>query len=177
MVKNNLDEFLINHPNQVFIDSWEQDKARRAFLLHKWPDKYFKIIDTKLSLTRIMRALRIKILMLGLPVFKRKVKYDVSKITFYKNWFWSCIPYQVIKWIINYLDENPDYIDVFKGFVAEEGFIAKTIMLSPYKDWLKFDSLGKSYSLTFRKESINNHPPILTKDDIESIEATEKFFA
>lgn len=177
MVRNDLDTFLEQHKEQIFIDSWEDDKTRRAFLLHKWPQRYFKIIDTKLSLTRIMRMLRIKLFCTGLPIAKRKVSYDVSGITFYKNWFWSCIPFDVIKWIVLFMEENPDYIDVFKGFVAEEGFIATTIMLSPYKDWIKFDEKGKSYSLTYRKPSINNHPPVLTADDIEDIEKSGKFFA
>lgn len=177
MVKNGLDQYLQDHPKQIFIDSFEDDKTRRAFLLHKWPHRYFKIIDTKFSLTRILRVLRIKIFKAGIPVLKRKLNYDVNSIKFYKNWFWSCIPYEVIEWIVNYLDANPDYIEVFKGFVAEEGFIATTIMLSPYKDWLKFDSNGKSHSLTYRKLSVNNHPPILNVDDIPQIEKSDCFFA
>lgn len=51
MVCNDLDTFLEQHKKQIFIDSWEDDKTRRAFLLHKWPQRYFKIIDTRLSLT------------------------------------------------------------------------------------------------------------------------------
>ncbi len=177
MVKNGIDDFLEKHPKQIFIDSWKDDKTRRAFLLHKWSHKYFRIIDKKLSFTRIMRVLRIKMFRAGIPIARRKIDYDVKNITFYKNWFWSCIPFVVVEWIINFLDNNPSYIDVFKGFVAEEGFITTTIMLSPYKNWLNFDSSGKSYSLTYRKVSINNHPPILTYNDIEEIEKSDMFFA
>ena len=177
LVKKGLDDYLNNHPHTVFIDSWEDDRQRRAFLLHKWPNRYFRIIDTKFSITRALRVFRIRLFRSGLPIATRKVDWDVDNMTFYKNWFWSCIPYEVIEWIVDFINENPNYLDVFKGFVAEEGFIATTIMQSPYKDWLKFDSKGKSHSLTFRKESVNNHPPVLTKNDIELIDRANCFFA
>lgn len=176
MVKKNIDEYLLNHRNEIFIDSWEDDKTRRSFLLYKWPKKYFRIIDTKLSLTRLRRVLRIKLFRTGLPFGKRKINYDVKNITFYKNWFWSCIPGEVIEWILHYMETHPDYIEVFKGYVAEEGFITTTIMLSPYKDWIKFDDTGKSHSLTYRRPSINNHPPILVRDDIKEVDDKEYCF-
>ncbi len=66
---------------------------------------------------------------------------------------------------------------MFKGFVAEEGFIATTIMLSPYRDWIHFDENGKSHSLTYIKSFQNNHPTELGELDIHEAELSGLFFA
>lgn len=177
LLRPGLDAFLQQHPHEVFISSHQDDKIRRAFLLYRWPQKYFRIIDTPWSLTRMMRVTRIFLFAHGVPFMRRRTTYDVGHMVFYKSWFWSVIPTEVVKWMLEYMDRHPDYIDVFKGFVAEEGFIATTIMLSPYRDWIRFDSAGKSHSLTFRKPSVNNHPPVLQDADIAAAEASALFFA
>lgn len=177
LLRHDLDEFLAAHPREVFISSWEDDRTRRAFLLYKWPHRYFRIIDTRWSLTRMMRVARIWAFSHGFPFMRRKLTYDVSQLTFYKNWWWSVLPAEVVQWIVDYIQQHPDYLDVFHGFVAEEGFIATSIMMSPYRDWIKRDESGHSHSLTFRKPSINNHPPVLTAEDIALAERSGLFFA
>lgn len=177
LLRNDLDEYLKSHPNQIFISAKEDNRVRRAFLLYKWPHRYFQVIDTKWSLIRLMRVARIFAFSHGFPFLKRKLSYDTRNMTFYKSWFWSVIPGEVIIWILRYIDKHPAYLDVFKGFVAEEGFIATTIMMSPYRDWIKFDDKGQSFSLTFRKPSVNNHPPVLRAEDIAEAQASELFFA
>lgn len=177
LLRYDLDSFLADHPRQIFISAKEDDKVRRAFLLYNWPSKYFRIIDTKWSITRMMRAARIFAFSHGWPFQKRPLDYDTRNMTFYKSWFWSVIPYEVIVWILQYVDSHPDYLEVFKGFVAEEGFIATTIMMSPYRDWIKFDDTGLSQSLTFRKPSVNNHPPVMLAEDIAEAQGSGLFFA
>ena len=177
MINNGLDDFLNKHPNQIFIDSIVDDKNTRVRLLKKWPSKYLKRIDSKLNIIRILRRLRIELLKLGLPFFERSVNYDTSCITFYKSFFWSVIPEKVIIWILNYIKENPNYMEIFSGMVAEEGFIATTIMFSPYRNNLIFDENGFSHSLTFFENFVNNHPPLLKKNDIKKAESSGCFFA
>ncbi|MCI8391820.1 MAG: hypothetical protein HFI35_14385 [Roseburia sp.] len=175
LLREGLDDFLLNHPREIFIDAYEDDKNRRVLLLNNWPKFYFRRIDCKFNPVRIMRRLRIEILKAGFSFGKRKISYDVNKIVFYKNYFWSVIPAEVIQWILDYLKEYPEYWDVFNGAVPEEGFIATTIMLSPYKEWIKYDN-GISHSLTFIKPFYNNHPQLLLAEDIKAAETSGLFF-
>lgn len=112
-------------------------------------------------------------------VFSKPIHYDVSNLTFYYSYFWGSIPYEVIKWCVDYLEQNPSFMEIYDGaFTAEERFLATLVMMSPYSDWVKRDNNGKSKSLTYTGEIGNKyHPPVLTIADKKTIEDSGSFFA
>lgn len=177
LLRNDLDAFLETHPGEVFIDSFEDDKRRRDYLLNKWPSCYLQLLDKKYHPLKIMRRARLEMLKRGWPFYKRKISWNTDDMVFYKNYWWSVIPEEVLRWIVEYLDKNPEYFEVFKGLIAEEGFITTTIMLSPYKERIKFDEKGRSHSLTYIRRTVNSHPLPLNADDIENAEKSDWFFA
>ena len=62
---------------------------------------------------------------------------DVTDITFYYSTFWGAYPYDVIKYVIEYVAAHPEFIELFLGsFVSEESFIATLLNRSPYKEYM-----------------------------------------
>lgn len=178
LIKEGLDEFLSQHREEVFFEGYKDDKRRRAFLLHNWPSKYRQLIDYKFNPTKILRRLRLELFSRGLPFDEKKVGYDTKSIVFYRNWFWGAIPSVVLKYVILFLKENPGFWEIYRdALVPEEGFMTTIIMQSPYKDWLKFDSNGRSSSLTAILARSNGHPQNITFDDIPELDASPFFFA
>ena len=178
LVKPDLDGFLCRHKGEIFIDCFnenpdEKDKQRRTFLLHKWPKVYLNVYDNKYHPARIARRLRIILFNRFPNILKKKVEYNTDSIRFYHSLAWQAFPIEMVKFIIDFLDTNKTFFDIYDGeLVAEEGFFATMVMMSPYKDKLNFTD-GRSRSLTFAKVCVNNRTPILTTKDIPIIDNDE----
>lgn len=178
LVKPGLDDFLCKHKGEIFIDCFnenpiEMDKKRRTFLLHKWPRFYLNLFNNKYHPIRIARSLRIRMINRFPNILKKKVNYDTDSIRFYYSYAWIAFPIEMVKFIIDFLDNNKTFFDIYEGaLAAEEGFFATMVMMSPYKEKLNFTD-GRSRSLTFFNTPENNHPPILTTKDIPRIDNDE----
>ncbi len=178
MIKNGLDDFLEKNKGTVFIDSYEQDKVRRIYLLRKWPSSMRKLRDNMHDPHRIFRRLLIEMYKKGFPVFRKKVDYNISEITFYKCWFWFAMPIEVVEYILEFISKNETFMQIFEGaLVADEGFWATIIMNSAYKDRIKYNNkLSKSLTFLY-KLNRNSHPPVLTMKDIDILESSNMYFA
>ena len=178
LVKADLDDFLFAHKGEAFIDCINDDpdkidKWRRAFLLHKWPKFYLHRIDRKYNPIRIARSLRMRLFSMFPGLQKKEITYDVNSVHFYYSFVWHAFPFEIIKYIIDFLDENKTFLEIYEGaFMSDESFFATIVMMSPYKDRIKFSN-GRSKSITYNKHAVNNHPPILTTSDIPDIDNNE----
>ena len=176
LVKDGLDKFLGDNYGKFFIYGYEDDKKRRAFLLHKWPDRYRQLIDNKLNPIMIIRRLRLELFKLGFPLEEKKVNYDVSSVTFYENLFWCAMPDFIFDYILDFLDKNPGFWEIYdNALVPEEAFFSTIVMNSKHKDCIDYTN-GKSQSLTYDKRK-GGHSTLITSNDIEDIEKSDKFFA
>lgn len=91
-------------------------------------------------------------------IFERK-QLDVD---FYFGSQWWCLNKETAKWISDYLKENPDFYDFFKGSsTPDESFFQTLVMLSPYAD----DTTDNLLYQHFQKGA--NSPDILTTDDLQ----------
>lgn len=177
LIKNGLDEFLETHKGQVFFEGYEQDKRRRAFLLYKWPEKYRQLMDSKTNPYKILRRFRLELFTRGFPFLKKKVSVNVKSITFFRNWFWGALPFEVMEFILDYIEKNPKYMEIYhNALVPEEGFFLTLIMRSPYKDGVVFTN-GRSESLTNVLSRSNGHPVVVKYDDIVELDKSPFFFA
>lgn len=177
LVKDGLDKFLTDNQGKVFIDGYEDDKKRRAFLLHEWPEKYRRLIDNKLHPVKLFRRFRLEVFRLGVPIKTKNVKFNVSSVTFYRNWFWCAMPDFVVSYIIDFLDKNPTFWEIYdEALVPEEGFFSTIIMNSQYKDCIDYVD-GRSQSLTYDGPRYNGHSSLITMKDIDRVEKSGKFFA
>lgn len=177
IVKRGLDNFLQKHYGEVFIDGYEQDRRERAFLLHEWPSRYKRLMDSKLNPRKILRRLRIELFKTGLPIAMKKIAYDTDSIVFYRNWFWCAMPADVLHYMLAFLDNNPGFWSIYDGaLVPEEGFFSTIVMNSEFSDRIKYQN-GKSSSLTYDGPRSNGHSIVITKESIHDIEESGKFFA
>ena len=186
LVRNGLDEFLTEHKGKIFIDMCNKptpesihsfDMCVRARALYTWPEIYRRRIDFRYNPVRIMRAIRYRSFLKGIPFCKKKIDYDVSKMTFYKDFYWNALPVETVEYILDFIDKNPTYMSIYhEAYQPEEGFISTLIINSGYQGDPELLQ-GKGKSLTFTKDMENNHAPLLGMDDVEMIESSGCFFA
>jgi hypothetical protein len=114
----------------------------------------------------------------GIRLFPRNVDFDVSSITFYYSFLWASLPFEVVKYIIDRFDADPNLFNLYKGsFVAEESFLATLVMDSKYREWLHWEENGVSSSLTCTVGEADNHPLVIKMKDIKKVEDSGLFFA
>ncbi len=178
LIKKGLDDFLTSNCGEVFLEAYKDDKRRRAFLLHNWPERFKHRIDFKFNPTKMERRLRLELFTLGLPLAKKKVSYDTKNIIFYRNWFWGAIPAEIVDYILKFLDDNPTFWEIYEGsLIADEGLIVTILMMSPYKDRIKFKKNGRSDSLTHIMSRSNGHPKTITMSDVAELDNSNLYLA
>ncbi len=178
IIKRGLNSFLQNANNMVFISGDGEDNSfSRAKLLHKWPSYYKRRLDSKFNPLRIARSIRFR-LIIRFPWYARKrTSYDFSNVVFYHDLFWGAMPMAIMRYILQFIDDNPSFYEIYENsFIPEESFFTTVIMMSPYSNRIEFIN-GKSESLTYTAPIVNSHPPILKKNSIKEMEESGKFFA
>ncbi len=181
LVRKGLSEYLENHNGQIFLEirnEPEREAHLKTRLFHTWPDIYTRKYDSKIHPLRLIRSLRYRLIMKGLPIGKKKFSFDVSKLKLYYNYIWCTLPFEVVAYVTNYVNEHPEWMELYTGSLfPAECFLGTIIMQSKYRDRIVFNGF-KSKSLTFLKEMDENmHPPILKMGDVKAIEESECFFA
>jgi len=183
LVRENLDGYLDEHQHDVFLDLRKANGPwDRIFHTMKIPRIFMNSFESKYHPLRMCRSLYFKLIFTrwgGGQLLRKPIRYNVSDLIFYYSYFWGSIPYEVVKWCVDYIQNNPSFMDIYDGaFTAEERFLATLIMMSPYAGWVSFDEKGKSRSLTYTGEIGNKyHPPVLTLEDTQKIEESGAFFA
>lgn len=177
LVKKGIDHFLEEHTKQIFFEGYKQDARRRAFLLYKWPSRYRRLMDSKFNPNKILRRIRLELFSKGWPWCKKKLCVETKNIVFYRNWFWGAMPLEVVHYILDFVDKNPSYMEIYENaLVPEEGFFLTLIMQSKYKDFVHFHD-GHTDSLTNVLERSNGHPTVVKYEDIEEINDSSFYFA
>lgn len=182
LIKSDLDRFLSKHKNQVFVDcdnreTQYMDLYERARLLYRWPEVYRRKYDNRYHPFRILRSIHFRTLLKQPPFGKKIVDYDVTQMTFYKD-YWQCgLPIEVVEYILKFISDNPGYMDIYKGaYIPEEGFITTIVMNSKYKSRIVFHG-NISESITLRGDERNDHPIIFTMKDLERLDNSDCYFA
>ena len=181
LVKNDIDSFLTKNKGIAFVEYKninikEQNSFNRAKLLYKWPYIFRQLYNNKFNPIRILRSLYCRLGSIGL-LPKKKINYDVKNIIFYHDLFWNALPFEIVKYINDFLNDDPNFFDIFKNaFAPDETFFTTIIMNSKFKNRIKLVD-NVSHSLTYINKTINNHPPILTMADVSKIEESGMFFA
>lgn len=177
LLKSGIDYFLDKQHNKIFIDGHEENNKRRAFVMHRWPDYYRKLMDFKLHPIKIMRRFRIEFYT-RFPIFEKKTKFDTSNVTFYYNEFWCAIPKEVAWYVLDFCNNNPAFLDIYReGLVPEEAFMLTLLMRSEYKNWIEFDETGHSHNLTFLKATVNGHTETNLIEDVDVLDNSGCFFS
>ena len=177
IIRPGLDQYLNDQNNRIFIYGYQDNKERRSYVMHHWSPKYRRMMNFKLNPYKIIRRFRIEFFKL-FQICEKKTKVDVSDWTFYYNDMWAAYPREVAKYLVDYWQNNGDFMSMFNdALVPEEAYFLTIIMRSKYSKWVFFDNEGKSNDLYRIRGIANGHPYINTMKDIEDLNKSNLFFS
>lgn len=175
MVKKGFYEFLKSNPDKIYLKILREiTKNRRACSLHriKWPRKL--MIRNDWHLYRFIRIAMQALCTAGINVLPNKKIIDKST-RFYEGWTWFIAPYDVMKYIVSYVENNPEFVDYFEDSLASDTIFFQTIIMnSEYRDSVNDTLMYIRFGKTF---GTWNHPFIIRKTDNDAIEAGNFYFA
>jgi hypothetical protein len=172
IIKNGLDDFLSVNMSGIFMNVRTIVKSddKYAHISIKWP-KFTKRLYDGLQPARIIRLMLIKLYKLGINFAPNSNKLpDDYKLFNGKIWF--TIPLNAARYIIDFVDGNSWYWEVFQNGLAPDELFFHTIIMNS-----RFAKDVVNDNLTYTNKGKNNHPPILTSKDIPAIINSNKYFA
>lgn len=175
LVKKGLYEYLQLNSNKIFlrivgeIKNTNRESARYRVC---WPHKL--MIRNDLHPYRFLRIFIQLLCKIGIVIKKNK-KVLNKKVRFYEGRTWFIAPYEVIEYIINYVNENPDYIDYWEDSLASDLMFFQTIIMNSsfaknVEDELMYVNFGKTFGTM-------NHPLTITMHDLNKINNGNYYFA
>ncbi|MGG5794589.1 beta-1,6-N-acetylglucosaminyltransferase [Bacillus nitratireducens] len=176
VVKNGFVEHLLKNSNKIFMTATHVDRNNpdAAFPNIRWP----KVTRKQYSIFHPFRFFRRLIMILygfGINIFSNPYKLP-DKMEFYHGSQWFCIPLDVAKYIIEFLEQNSWYYYLFKhALCPDEWFFQTIIMNSDFKCQVINNNL---VYLKWGEDYTNkNHPIVFTLKDVDSIESSNQYFA
>lgn len=168
LVKKGLYEFLESKPEKVFlhivgeIKNSDRESARYRVC---WPHKL--MIRNDLHPYRFIRIAIQLMCKFGIVVSKNK-RILKNSVRFYEGRTWFIAPYSVLEYIVNYISENPDYVDYWEDSLASDLMFFQTIIMnSPFSSNVEDELMYVKFGETF---STMNHPLTITMDQAKLIE-------
>lgn len=174
LVKNGMYEFLSKHPKELFMKIMmkmkDTDPAAARYRI-KWPKCLMR--RGNYSPCRYVRWIYHVFFRLGIVIKKNNNKIDIEQI--YRGSQWFVVPFEVIKYLIEYIDANPNYLQYWKHALAPDEFLFQTIIMnSKYKEKVKPSIMYIHFSEGLIE---HNHPLTITNDCISQVEKTGCFCA
>ncbi|MGG1635381.1 beta-1,6-N-acetylglucosaminyltransferase [Paenibacillus sp. NRS-1760] len=176
LVKNGLKVHLMENPNKIFMSAkFIHDRdISAAHVNMKWFDSARRQYNTFHPL-RIFRSIMLKLYKKGLVLFPNR-QLMPNNYLLYHGSSWFCIPIEVARFIIDFIDQNKWYYQYFKNALCpDEWFFQTLVMNSKYADQVANDNL--TYLKWGEEYNNSNHPINLSFKDIDSIEKSNKYFA
>lgn len=176
LIKNGLLKYLDNNKESIFIKI--EDKK---ILKNDRRGSRYKVVWPKKLMIRndfhIYRFIRIGISILykfGINLFPNKKQLS-KEMFFYEGRTWFIIPFEVMNYFNDYLNDNEDYIEFWRDSLASDLMFFQTIIMnSPYKDKVKDELMFVEFGTKFKNM---NHPLDLTMRDIDKLSYSNKYFA
>lgn len=175
LVKKGMYDYLEAKPKKVFlhivgeIKNSDRESARYRVC---WPHKL--MIRNDLHPYRFVRIAMQLLCKLGIVIRKNR-KTLKKQVRFYEGHTWFIAPYEVLKYIVNYIQDNPDYVDYWEDSLASDLMFFQTIIMnSPFvsnvEDELMFVKFGETFST-------KNHPLTVSVEMEKEIEDGNYFCA
>ncbi|SME32087.1 Core-2/I-Branching enzyme [Bacillus mobilis] len=176
LVKNGFRDFLLNNKNKIFMTAThiERSNSDVAFQNISWPKvarKQYNVFHP----FRVFRRIIMRLYGWGFNIFPNPYKLP-EEFSLYHGSSWFCIPLNIARYIIDFLERNEWYYDAFKNALCpDEWFFQTIIMNSEYKSQVVNNNLiYLRWGQTFKNR---NHPITFTLEDINSIESSDQYFA
>ncbi|MEH7250429.1 beta-1,6-N-acetylglucosaminyltransferase, partial [Neobacillus niacini] len=107
LVKDDFKGFLLNNKEKIFMDFRKMNEENLGFMMIKWP----KITRRRYNAThpiRIYRKILLSLYSKGIN-FSPNINSWPNEYSFYKGSQWFSIPFEVAKYIIDFLEKNEWY--------------------------------------------------------------------
>jgi hypothetical protein len=174
LVKDGFKNFLLENKRKIFMDliniTWKNKGAMKLY----WP----KVTRRRYTTAHPFRIFRRTIKFLydkGIKLFPN-TNYWPKEWDFYCGSQWFTIPFDVAKYIIEFLDENKWYRKYFENTYTPDEWFFHTLIMNSH---LKSDVINNNlmYLRMGEKLSERNSPVYLRIEDINLIESSNQFFA
>lgn len=174
LIKEGFKDFLIDNKEKVFFTYRSMGRDELGLMKINWPKVTRKRYTTAHPI-RLYRRLKLSLFRKGINISPNYNKWP-KEYSFYKGSQWFTIPFDVARFIVEFLDENEWYYNYFKNtLVPDESFFHTLILNSPYKEDIVNTNL---YFFKWGQTlSDRNSPQDLTSEDIELIEESNQYFA
>lgn len=171
LVKTGFPDYLAANRGRSFMayEKVERTSRRASFVLSRWPRSSRRRYDG-LHPSRLLRALLIRCYGWGFNLLpNRQALPDCMDLYTGSQWF--CLDFQLVKYIVDYVDNNGWYLRLFENsLVPDEWFFHTIVLNSSMAHHVANDHL------CFMKWD-GQHPLLLTKYDIPAIDQSGQFFA
>lgn len=173
IVKNGVNNYISENRDKLFMSVENKQRESKARLEYIWPKKFLKRIDTKFSLTRIKRKIYTLINMYGSPFNKKKIDYSKIPIRFYKkSMFWCSFPVDFGIKVLDLFQNNKEIERLF----FEQSNIPEEELWGTMAYLFGLENKITGYELVWIKKFSNNHPPVITQNDISLINNQSRCF-
>lgn len=167
LVRKGLYEYLDDHPETTFIHiENEVTSTNRASARYRvrWPHRL--MVRNDLHLYRFIRIGMQLLCKFGIVLFPNKNRLE-KPISFYDGRTWFIAPIKVMEYILDFIDDNPDYEKFWEESLAADLMFFQTIIMnSPFADKIADELMYVEFGKTFRT---NNHPLTITENMTERI--------
>lgn len=175
LVKKGLYEHLADNPEKIFMQIYREvtkrDRASARYRI-RWPRKY--MIRDDRHFYRFVRIWMQMLCKIGIVCHPNKVKLK-NPVKFYTGSTWFIAPVEIMRYILGYIDDNPDYVMFWEESLASDLMFFQTIVMnSPYAGDVAGGLMYVRWGETF---ATRNHPQDVTVDDDKIIEAGDYFCA
>lgn len=119
-----------------------------------------------------------KMLNRGMWLIRKALRMNKRQIgefdRIYKGMVWVSLPHAQVKYVLQYIEDNPSYIKRLKHTLLPEEFFFQTILMnSPYKDTI----VPHNLRYTLWTEKHGSAPAILDEEDYAGIIDSDCYFA
>ncbi|MCI9533521.1 MAG: hypothetical protein HFG53_01755 [Lachnospiraceae bacterium] len=175
LVKKGLYKYLSDHPKDIFINVYNEvnDMSRIGARYRVcWPKILMKRNDVHIY--RLIRFIIQILCSIGIVMFPNRHKLRKG-IRIYTGSTWFLGTYDLLCYIIQYLDNNCYYMDFWKNSLASDLMFFHTIIMnSEYSTNIVGDIVYKKWGATLKSR---NHPVIIEMKNIKEIEESDFYFA
>lgn len=174
LVKEGFKEFLRNSSQNIYMTVNKMEKKHLDSMLINWP-KITRGRYDSIHPIRVYRAIVRGLYRLGVIVSPNDNQLP-DNFSYYSGSQWFTIPFEVAKFIIQFLDKNEWYYQFFKNtLVPDQWFFQTLLMNSPYhKNIVNNNLMYLEWGDTI---STRNSPKIIRMKDAELVEKSNHFFA
>lgn len=162
-------EYLSQNPENNYIDLFK-GKVHQEKDLKRNEVYYFRWMMKRGIVNRAAKRFYIEITggwKKTYSLFKRREIKQLN-VQFFFGSSWWCLNGKAIRWITNYIENNPEYLKFYRhALCPDESFFQSLFMKSP------FEKTRKSYLTYVDWASESNSPHILTYKDKDNILASE----